>query len=82
MSIGVALITGLINYRSNKATQAQQHELQSTINKFAIKKSKHDARQEYEYKARIRLYEEFDPYLFQFMELCESARRAIARLAE
>jgi hypothetical protein len=40
-----------------------------------------DARRDYEYEAKKRLYAECDPVLFQTIELVENARRRIAGLA-
>ncbi len=81
-----SIIVGFINYLNSRKTdeKKENHEtrLKNLENENAIQKSKHDARQEYEYKAMMRLYEEFDPYLFQYLELCENALQCILKLAK
>jgi hypothetical protein len=50
-------------------------------NELAVKRAEQDARRDYEYEARKRLYQECEPILFQFAELSESALRRIYALA-
>jgi hypothetical protein len=45
------------------------------------KKSEEDALRDYEYEARKRLYQEFEPVLFQLVELSDSALTRICRLS-
>jgi hypothetical protein len=45
-------------------------------------KSKEDARREYEYEARKRLYREYEPVLFQLHQLCEVARTRISHMPQ
>jgi hypothetical protein len=49
---------------------------------FSIKKAEKDARRDYEYEAKKRLYQECEPILFEFSELSESALRRIHVLAK
>jgi hypothetical protein len=50
-------------------------------NDLAVKRAEQDARRDYEYEARKRLYQECEPILFQFAELSESALKRIYALA-
>ena len=49
---------------------------------FSIKKAEKDARRDYEYEAKKRLYQECEPILFELSELSESALRRIYALAK
>jgi len=49
--------------------------------KLATKRDKETARREYEYDARKKLYEAYEPLLFQFNELAENALRRVIALA-
>jgi hypothetical protein len=49
---------------------------------FSTKKAEQDARRDYQYDARKRLYQEYEPLIFQLHELCENAYNRIANLAE
>jgi hypothetical protein len=49
---------------------------------FSIKKADKDARRDYEYEAKKRLYQECEPILFEFSELSESALKRIYALAK
>ena len=49
--------------------------------KLTEAQSERDARRDYEYEARKRLYQEFEPLLFQFLEFSENASDRIAGLA-
>src|SRR5437867_4725280 len=49
---------------------------------FSIRKAEKDARRDYEYKARIKLYENYQPLVFQFHQLCESAYSRIKDLVK
>ena len=55
--------------------------LKQLENELAIKRAEQDARRDYEYEARKRLYQECEPTLFQFAELSESAVRRIYALS-
>jgi hypothetical protein len=48
---------------------------------FSTKKAERDARRDYEYEAKKRLYNEYEPLLFQLYELSEDALRRIFGLA-
>jgi hypothetical protein len=63
---------------TNKRFQRDLEELKYVL---ANEKSEKDARRDYEYEARKRLYQEIEPLLFQLLELSDSAFRRIIRLA-
>ena len=73
-SLIVALF-GLLAGRKN------ERDLEALRARLAENQAEKDARRDYEYEARKRLYHEFEPLLFQFVELAESAQRRIASLA-
>jgi len=62
-------------------TRKNDVRLKQLENELAIKRAEQDARRDYEYEARKRLYQECEPILFQFAELSESAVRRIYALA-
>src|SRR5918911_1647153 len=67
-------IAGVLTYFQNKKLKNLESEL-------ANKAAERDARRDYEYEAKKRLYHEIEPYLFLFSELSESALSRIFRLA-
>ncbi len=80
-----AIITGIIaliltfwNFFSGRKTQA---DIEILKNELAQKKSENDARREYEFEARKRLYQEYEPLLFQLMEAADNALHRIKSLA-
>jgi hypothetical protein len=48
---------------------------------LAVSKAEGDARREYEYDARKRLYQEYEPLLFRLIESCENAVYRVQSLA-
>jgi Sds3-like len=58
-----------------------QEELEKLRARLTGEKSEQDALRDYEYEARKRLYQEFEPVLFQLVELSDSALRRICRLS-
>jgi hypothetical protein len=78
----IALLSSVIT-ATVTAIFAKKNEirLKHLENDLAIKKAEQDARRDYEYEARKRLYQECEPILFQFSELSESALRRIYALA-
>lgn len=61
--------------------QKQEEKLKVFEQKLADTSAERDARREYEYKARLRLYEQCDPLLFEISELAERSIGRIRRLA-
>lgn len=74
----VALILALWNFFSGRRAQT---EIEILKNSLAQKKSESDARREYEFEARKRLYQEYEPLLFQLIEAAENALHRIQSLA-
>jgi hypothetical protein len=62
-------------------TRKNEVRVKHLENKLAIERAAEDARRDYEYEARKRLYQECEPILFQFAEFSESALRRIYALA-
>src|SRR5918996_1821298 len=73
-SVITAIITAIF-------TKKNEMRLRHLENDLAEKKAEHDARRDYEYEAKKRLYQECEPILFQFAELSESALKRIYALA-
>ncbi|HEY6437953.1 MAG TPA: hypothetical protein VIY47_15290, partial [Ignavibacteriaceae bacterium] len=74
----VALIVAIWNVFSGRRTQIDIEVLKSTL---AQKDKENDARREYEFEARKRLYQEYEPLLFQLMEAAENSIHRIQSLA-
>src|SRR5919107_2909854 len=73
-----SVITAIITAIFSKKNEMRLRHLE---NDLAVKRAEQDARRDYEYEARKRLYQECEPVLFQFAELSESALRRIYALA-
>jgi hypothetical protein len=71
----VVAVMGFIGGRKN------ERDLEALRAKLAEGQAEKDARRDYEYEARKRLYHEFEPLLFQFVDLAESAQRRIGSIA-
>jgi hypothetical protein len=63
------------------STRKNTHDLESVKAELAEKLAEKNARRDYEYEARKRLYQQYEPLLFQLVELSESAFRRIIGLA-
>jgi hypothetical protein len=85
ITIAVAIIALLSSVVTAAITAifARKNEvrLKYIENRLAVERAEQDARRDYEYEARKRLYQECEPILFQFSELSESALRRIYALA-
>lgn len=85
----IAIINVVITQRSTKKTQREvkELELQNSTEMAELnaalgkRKSEEDARRDYDYEARKRLYQECEPLIFQFVELSENALHRIYSLA-
>lgn len=85
----ITLIVAFLTQRSNKKTQRELKELELTNGEALAKlnaalgerKSEEDARRDYDYEARKRLYREAEPLLFRLSEASESALHRIFSLA-
>jgi hypothetical protein len=73
-SIITAIITAIFSKRNDIRLKQIEHELN-------LKKAEQDARRDYEYEAKKRLYQECEPILFQNAELSDSAVKRIYALA-
>ena len=78
--IGAAasLIVALMTYYGSRKTQEDIEKLKSAL---AERKSENDARRDYQYEARKRLYQECEPLLFQLSEVSEYAIFRVQSLA-
>ncbi len=85
-AIAVAIISGsisgAISILSIIMSKKNEFSLENIRTDLEIKKDEQAARRDYEYEARKRLYEEYEPILFQFAELSESALLRIYALAK
>ncbi|MGE5265050.1 MAG: hypothetical protein ACM3S0_16845, partial [Acidobacteriota bacterium] len=61
-SLTVAVITQIVAIRNQRALAQNQQLLAQLQSDLAEKKAERDARRDYEYEARKRLYEEADLY--------------------
>jgi hypothetical protein len=73
------LIIAVITFFSTRANQRDVEKLKAEL---AERKSERDARRDYEYEARKRLYQEYEPLFFQFTESAEIALGHIQSLAQ
>jgi hypothetical protein len=73
-SVIVSILSALLAKKNERSLEEFKAELQS-------KQSEENARRDYEYEAKKRLYHEYEPLLFQFHELAESALTRIKALA-
>jgi hypothetical protein len=78
LSCVVAVISAMLSY---VFTRRNQRELETLRAELEDRRRERDARRDYEYEARKRLYTECGPVLLQLNEASESALRRIARLA-
>jgi hypothetical protein len=81
----VALIAAsaslLVAIFSTLATLRTQRHLTDLTNQFQEQHAERNARRDYEYEAKKRLYAECEPILFEAMELAENFRRRVISLA-
>ena len=86
------LVAVMVSSRDTHRTNARVAELEGEKHaremekaerdaEIAREKTVDDAREEYVKKARMRLYAECEPLLFQFFELAEDASRRVRSLA-
>ncbi len=73
-----SLIVAGVSYFS---TRKNTHDIESVKANLAEKLAGKNARRDYEYEARKRLYQQYEPLFFQLIELSESALRRIEGLA-
>lgn len=80
-----ALVSSFITRQTSRANQRDleqhQRQLEALKANFEEQKGERNARRDYEYEARKRLYQHYEPLLFQLVELAESALNRIYSLA-
>jgi hypothetical protein len=77
---GIAsLIVAIISFLSARSNQRDIEKLKSEL---TDQRSERDARRDYEYEARKRLYQQYEPLFFQLTESAELALEHIHSLAE
>jgi hypothetical protein len=74
MSLIVAVFSTVATFRTQKRLSTLNDRLQE-------QRAERDARRDYEYESKKRLYGECEPVLFQALELAETARRRVISLA-
>lgn len=74
----VSIVTAVWTYYTNRKSQIELEHIKAEL---AEQQSVRDARRDYEYEARKRLYEQYEPLLFQLVELSEDALHRIYSLA-
>jgi hypothetical protein len=73
-SLIVAIVTAAKTYRAQQALAQLDSKLQE-------QRAERDARRDYEYEAKKRLYTQCEPIIFQAMELAENFRHRVLSLA-
>jgi hypothetical protein len=73
-SLLVAIFSATVSRRSQRQLAELSHRLDE-------QRAERNARRDYEYDAKKRLYEECEPVLFEAMELAETFRRRVLSLA-
>jgi hypothetical protein len=77
----IALVTSVITaVVSSFFIKKNEVKLDQLRNDLAIKRAELDARRNYEYEAKKRLYQECEPVLFQLHQLCEAAQKRISHM--
>jgi hypothetical protein len=74
-----SLVVAIITHLSGRSNQKAIEELRD---RYAENKAERDARRDYQYEARKRLYHELGPIVFQLAELSEAAFYRITGLAQ
>ena len=77
-SLVVSVVGALVAARASRRSDEALERVKADI---AARSSEADARRDYRYKAKQRLYEECEPILFQLLERADDARHRIASLA-
>lgn len=77
-----ASIAGFNGRRTQRVNARLNRELEEFRDELASRSAETDARRDYEYEARKRLYEELGPLFFQLTELSDGALSEIVRLTD
>jgi hypothetical protein len=78
ITAGASLVVALISLRK---TRQASHELAALTHTLEEQRAESQARRDYVYEARKRVYAECEPLLFQGLELADNARRRVRSLA-
>lgn len=81
VALAVSLITAGVTIHVNRKARANAIEIESVKAQMQERASERDARRDYEYEARKRLYSDVEPLLFQLTEAVEIALRRVSSLA-
>lgn len=81
IAIIVALISAAVSIYVAFRNQKAQRELEELKSALADQSKERDARRDYEYEARKRLYEELEPVLFKLVETADEAWYRVLSLA-
>jgi hypothetical protein len=81
VAIAVALLSAVVTLFVQRQARANAHEIESLRARLEEKAGDRDARRDYEYEARKRLYSDVEPLLFQLTEAVESALRRVSAVA-
>src|SRR5437763_1071821 len=80
-SIIVAVISLVSTMRNTRKTNQLAMDLEAYKNTLVEQQEERNAWREYRYEARKRLYQQYEPLLFQLVECCEGAKSRIDSLA-
>lgn len=78
IAAGASLLVAVFSTRTSLRTQKNLAHLN---NQFQEEHAERNARRDYEYEAKKRLYSECEPILFEAMELADNFRRRVISLA-
>ncbi len=81
VALAVAVISAMVSLFLNKKSRANSLEIEALKARLTERASERDARRDYEYEARKRLYSDIEPLLFQLTEAVEIALRRVSSLA-
>jgi hypothetical protein len=81
IAAGSSLLVALISRRTDIDVAKINEDIENLKSELAQKSAAEDARRDYEYEARKRLYAECYPLLFQSLDLTQTARRRVVSLA-
>ena len=81
-AILTAIASLIIAIVSHLSTRSNQRAIEKLRDEYAESRAESDAKRDYQYEARKRLYKECGPVLFQLAEFCEAAFYRITGLAQ
>ncbi len=78
IAVSSLIVSGLTALLTFLFTRKKDREIEELKNNLGINKDEKSARRAYEYESKKRIYQKFEPLLFQFNELAGDASRRIA----